>query len=159
MKNFLKKLFGRQAVDNTRMLVNVVTCDGKEHYRWAPLPFTIEPLQAIPTCETIGLEKLSGMVIDQIDFFMHNKMNNIDESIYSVYTAADGFQQHYVHSKESLDILCVDFNPIFATDKEALTGVTSIKKVNENSAFCYAGRLYDLVRDRDGKLKVKPKYL
>lgn len=158
MKNFLKKLFGRKAVDNTRMLVNVVTRDGKEHYRWAPLPFTIEPLQAFPLYETRGLEKLSGMAIDQIDFFMQNKMNSLKESIYSVYTTADGFQLHcYIHSKETLDILCVDFQPVFVTDKEALTDVTSIKKVNENTTFCYVGKLYNLVRDRSGKLRVERK--
>ncbi len=157
--NFLKFLgFGNEIIES-RCLVQVVTSDGEEHYRWAQSPISAEPLNP----HVLRSRQLPVHVV-QIDRITPNK-EMLDAAIKSgaavskdrFYSAWDEeFALVYMATQYPLDKLCEEFTPVFKNDKDVeLKDVMTIRRVEEGDTFCYLNSFFDLIREeKTGKLKI-----
>ena len=152
---FLKKFLGidDQVVDS-RILVQVVTSNGKEHYRWTdslsveplnphvlrgrPLPQNVVQIDRItPNQEMFDAAAKSGAAVSKDRFY-----SAWDEEYALVYMA----------TQLPLDKICEGFTPAFKNDKDVeLKDVMTIRKVDEGDTFCFLSQMFDLIRDEESK--------
>ena len=137
-------------------LVQVVTSDNQEHYRWCKLDsLSIEPLDAVMAWKDDELPFGKFMQIDRCAsddpenrYEMNKRELAVDNGKGELY-CAHGFnnQPHYLWSETPLDVICADFGNVFRSDKAELKKVVTIRLVNVGDAFCYKGNFYRLLRD------------
>lgn len=147
-------------------LVQVVTSDTVEHYRWCKLDsLSIEKLNATMVWKDDVLEFNKFMQIDRCDpqapeTQLKLKRNEVEVEAMNgcdLYCAVGfNYQPHFIWTSVPLDVICAGFKNVFRSDKGELHNVMTIRLVNIEAPFCYNGNLYRLTRTPKGMPKVVP---
>ncbi len=160
------KKFFKKAKKVEHGLVQVVTSDNVEHYRWCKMDdLSIAPLNGVMACFNDDLPFGKFMQIDRCDaddpehrYEMRQRDLAVVQGEGELYCAHGfNFQPHYLWSTTPLDVLCKEFRHVFRSDHAELSDVVTIRMVNVGDTFCYRGSFYQLTRrEKDNVLEVKP---
>lgn len=163
--DFIKKLF-KKAKKVEHGLVNVITSDNVEHYRWCRMDdLSIAKLNAVMAWKDDELPFGKFAQIDRCaadDPEHRYEMNQRELAVENgegELICVHGFnhQPHYLWSTTPLDVLCTGFKHLFRSDHAELKDVVTIRLVNVGATFCYRGLFYQLMRrEKDNALEVKP---
>lgn len=158
------KKFFRKAKKVEYALVQVVTANNVEHYRWCKVDdLSIASLNAVMAWKDDELPFGKFAQIDRCAsddpenrYEMNKRELAVENGEGNLY-CAHGFnhQPHYLWSEVPLDVICTGFGNVFSSDKAELTKVVTIRLVNVGDTFHYNSKFYRLARTPES-LKVVP---
>ena len=160
------KKFFRRSRKVEHALVQVVTSDNVEHYKWCKMDdLSITPLNAVMAWKD---DELLFGKFAQIDrcasddpehrYEMNQRELAVVQGEGELYCAHGfNFQPLYLWSTVPLNVLCKEFRHVFRSDHAELSDVVTIRMVNVGDTFCYRGLFYQLTRrEQDNALEIKP---